>query len=154
MHKPSSCASRAVIRWQWLSLSCSAELSLFCSSAALCWWADASSCSCDTRAVDDARSSVRRTWWIGEEWEEKVMLAAYSKAQSPSHKETVEHNNKPGWGVTGASDLWEKNVVLTDGNGQKEKKKKEKLVKMPMKQHVKTMIQCSNQRLGPNSNAL
>lgn len=62
-HKPSSCVSRAATRWLQLSPSCSAELSLVCSSTAFCWWAEASSCSWDSRAADEAKSSVRRTWW-------------------------------------------------------------------------------------------
>lgn len=61
-HKPSTCVSRQAVCWLWLSILCSAELSLTCSSTAFCWWAEASSCSWDSRAVDKAKSSARRTW--------------------------------------------------------------------------------------------
>lgn len=109
---PSSCASRAATRWQRLSPSCSAVLSLPCSSAAFCWWAEASSCSWDTRAAAEARSSVRRTWgsWSrGERWEGKMYWWRYIKIKAT---EMVErHRNKPGWVSAGASSvsLWKEN---------------------------------------------
>lgn len=114
-HKPSSCASRAAMRWQWLSESCSAEFSLVCSSAAFCCCTEASSCSWDSRDVAEARSSVRRTWWRNAEgegdnkgggWDElNVSAVVYSKVKKKpgQHRDSGTRQWRPGWVATGAS---------------------------------------------------
>lgn len=60
--KPLSCASRLATVWLWDSLLLIADVSLVCSSAASCFWAEASRRSWESWALDESRSSSRWLW--------------------------------------------------------------------------------------------